>query len=226
MLLRYSQQLVTWQWDSQMQRWLRWTDSQPHILADTGQQISAANVLLIEAEHEIQPVVSEAYWGPPNFAYNVHFIGEGRVFLLRDGMVIEGVWRRSSEDEPLRYYDLAGRDLAFAPGSSYINLVPLWIDGYELEFRATNAPLVTVNVGEGVGTNLRYGPGTSYISPDVAYTGDSFRLLGRNWNGGWLQVLQPFASRAFWLPADELLLPENFDVMSLPLVRPSNERGS
>ncbi|MEL6526317.1 MAG: DUF3048 domain-containing protein, partial [Chloroflexota bacterium] len=181
-IVRYRNVIVEWVWDAEAERWMRFTDDEPHILADTGEQLNATNVVIVEEEHPIQPVVSDNYWGPPNFAFSVNFVGEGRIFMLRDGTVIEGVWRRETRDDDLTYYDLDGEILPFNPGNTFFNLVPMWIDGYEVEVQITDAPIVTVDVGEGVGTNMRFGPGSAYISPDVAYTGDEFALLGRNWN--------------------------------------------
>jgi|GEM_PF-835231 len=224
-VVRYRGVVVEWQWDEETQRWLRFTDGVPHILAETGEQINAVNVMVVEDGHTIQPFVSEGYWGPPNFAFSVNFIGEGRVFLLRDGEIIEGVWRRDEREEPLTFYDLDGNTLVFNPGNTFFNLVPLWIDGYELEFLVEDAPIATVDVGEGIGTNVRYGPGSAYVTPDVAYSGDEFMLIGRNWNGTWVQLRREFADRAVWLPTDEVSFSDDIDVMSLPLVRPANERG-
>ena len=106
----------------------------PHLDAATNQPISAANVLVLEADHIEQPYTADGYWGPGNFAYSTPLIGEGRVFLFRDGEYIEGVWKRNDRSQPLRYTDLDGNDLLFKPGNTWVNLVPRWTNGFELTF--------------------------------------------------------------------------------------------
>lgn len=220
MTIRYRETVVDWTWDIERERWLRSTDGVPHMDSSRDEQLSAANVVVIEDDHVIQPFVSDQYWGPPNFAYSINLIGSGRIFLLRDGQVLEGEWRRATREEPLTFFDTTGAVLPFKPGNTFFNLVPRWIDGYELEIKLAEAPQATVTGTTGV--NMRYGPGVAYVTPDVAYGGDTFDLIGRNWDGTWVQV-QRNDERAIWLPLDRVAL-NDVDVMGLPNARPTNER--
>ena len=104
----YRQTEVTWDYDAASGRWLRSQDGAPHMDATSGEQISAANVLVLEADHIEQPFVSENYWGPGDYAFSVPLINSGRVFLLRDGQYVEGEWHRAQRTDPLTYTDLAG----------------------------------------------------------------------------------------------------------------------
>jgi len=217
----YAEQTSSWAYDEASGQWLRSTDGEAHFDAE-GLRISADNVLIVEEIHTIQPYVSENYWGPGNFAFSVNFIGEGRAVLLRDGQRWEGTWQRASREDPIRFFDGAGRDLLLKPGRSFINLVPRWIDGYELQFIPPQPPQVVVNGDTGV--NMQFGPSPQYVTPDVAYPNDSFSAIGRNWDGQWVQVLRLGERRAVWLPLERLDIGE-LDVMTLPLARPTNERG-
>jgi hypothetical protein len=69
---------------------------------------------------------------------------------------------------------------------------------------------------------MRFGPSADYVAPDVAYPGDTFQLLGRNFGGDWVQV-QRNDSRAVWLPLERVDVGD-MDVMTLPLARPTHER--
>jgi len=218
--IRYTEQVVDWEWDAGSHRWLRTQDDEPHVDAND-ERISAINVVIVEEEHTVQPEVVPDYWGPGDFAFSVNFIGSGRIVFLRDGRMWEGEWRRETREDPLTYFDSAGQPIIFEPGKTWFNLVPRWIDGYELVLRAENPPTATVNGTTGV--SMHYGPSELYRAPDVAYPGDMFAVYGRNWNGTWMQV-QRGSERHVWLPVERLDI-GNLDVITLPLVRPTIERG-
>lgn len=221
--VRYRQTVVEWVWDEEAARWMRFQDEEPHWDNSRNEQVQAVNVVVFEEEHTEQPYVRDQYWGPANFAFSVNFIGSGRAFFLRDGQYFEGEWRRATREEPLTFYDMDGNVLPFHPGNTFFNLVPLWIDGYELELMPSEPQTVSVNGDTGV--SMRFGPNEDYIAPDVAYAGDTFNVLGRNYDGTWLQLLRVNREdeRAVWLPVDRLDVGE-LDIMALPLPRPSNER--
>jgi len=222
MVVRYRETEIHWVWEAESERWLRWQDGVEHIDGATETQINAANIVVIEDEHVVQPFVADQYWGPPNFAFSVNFIGAGRIFFMRDGMVYQGVWVRETREEPLRFFDADGRVLAFHPGNTFFNLVPRWIDGYELEVVVEDAPTAVVN-GE-TGVPMRYGPNELYVSPDVAYPLDEFRIIGRNHDGDWLQ-LKRGDERAIWLPLERLDVPQDLDIIfDLPHARATIER--
>ena len=72
----YRQTEIRWTYDPASGRWLRSQDGAPHLDANTGEQISTANVLVIEADHIEQPFVAEGYWGPGDYAFSVPLIGD------------------------------------------------------------------------------------------------------------------------------------------------------
>lgn len=219
--VQYRETEIAWAYDADAGHWLRSQDGEPHFDALHEVQISAANVLVIEEEHTVQPMVADGYWGPGNFAFSVNFIGSGRAVLFRDGRYYEGEWRRATREEPLQYVLPDGSALPFKPGNTFVNLMPRWIDGYQLVFELAQAPRVTV-VGSG-GVNMRVGPGDAYRELDVAYPGDAFEVLGRNHAGGWLQLRRPDDTTVIWMPVSALDL-AGLDTSGLPLARPTNER--
>lgn len=220
LMIRYAESTVEWEWDADNAYWVRYQDGELHMDNSRGEPVHANNVVVVEEVHTIQPFVSDQYWGPPNFAFSVNFIGTGRIFFLRDGQMVQGEWRRDTREEPLRFFDLDGNVLPFKPGNTFFNLVPLWIDGYELEIVPEEPPSATVNGDTGV--SMRYGPNPQYVSPDVAYPGDTFALIGRNFDGTWVQVKRG-DERAVWLPIERVTV-DGVNVDALPLVRPANER--
>ncbi|MBE2272165.1 MAG: DUF3048 domain-containing protein [Anaerolinea sp.] len=216
--IQYTATEVEWQWDAATGRWLRWQDGAAHMDALDGQQLHADNVLIFEADHLEQPVVSDGYWGPPNYAFTVDFTGSGRVILLRDGQFVEGEWRRATDADPLTYVDLNGNPLDFKPGKTFVNLMPRWADGYQLVFGLTQPLTATVTFSGGI--NLRRGPAQGYSWIAAGQGGEQFSAVGRNRRGDWVQLLLPNGDPV-WAAAE--LLNVDGDVLSLPLVRSTFE---
>ena len=215
--IAYRQTDVHWQWDSATGEWLREQDGTPHRDRAANEQIHATNVMIIEEEHTEQPFVHEGYWGPPNYAFSVNFIGTGRAVLLRDGQYIEGEWRRERREDPLTFYDADGEVLPFKPGNTFFELVPRWPEGYQLTFALRTPEMATVSTGS---ANLRYGPGTGYPVGGAAYRGDVLTAIGRNNTGSWVQV--QFDDDVLW--AARLVVDISDEAVArLPLARPTVE---
>ncbi len=214
----YRQTKVTWDYDTASGRWLRSQDGAPHMDATSGEQISAANVLVLEADHIEQPFVSENYWGPGDYAFSVPLINSGRVFLLRDGQYIEGEWHRARRTDPLTYTDLDGNMLDFKPGNTFVELVPRWTNGFQLTFRLDQP--ITGTITAATGANLRTGPAEGYTSIGAAPAGLAVTVVGRNGKGDWVQLLLPDGSTVW---ASTTVLSLDGDVMTLPWSRSSFE---
>ena len=214
----YNQTEIEWDYSEFSEQWMRSQDGEAHYDALTGTQIGAVNVLILEADHIEQPFVSEGYWGPPNFAFTVNLLGRGRVFLLRDGQYVEGEWRRERETDPLTYFDRDGNTLLFKPGNTFVNLVPRWVNGYQLAFALDEPLTATVSYPDGV--YLRQGPGSGYSAIHAAQRGDTFPAIGRNRAGDWIQLLLPDGG-VVWGSATILSL--DGDVVTLPFSRSTYE---
>lgn len=215
----WAETTVEWAYDAETGLWLRSQDGEPHF-TEEGTRVSAANVVVVEEEHTVQANVAPNYWGPGDFAFSVNFIGDGRMYFLRDGQYFTGEWRRETRQDPLTFFDENGDLLTFKPGNSFFGLVPRWVDGYQLEFAVPNPPIATV--AGTVGQPMRLGPGDGYVTPDVAYPGDSFELIGRNNASTWLQLRTSYGALV-WLPRTVLAFDEAA-LANLPKTRPTVER--
>ncbi len=214
----YRQTEIGWTYDDVSGRWLRVQDGAPHMDATSSSQISAANVLVLEADHIEQPFVSENYWGPGDYAFSVPLIDSGRVFLLRDGQYIEGRWHRARRSDPLTYTDLAGNLLTFKPGNTFVELVPRWTNGFELTFMLDQP--ISGSITARTGANLRTGPAEGYTSIGAVPAGLPVTAVGRNGKGDWVQLLLPDGSTVW---ASTLVLSLDGDLMTLPWSRSSFE---
>jgi len=209
---------IDWEWDADLEKWVRSQDGALHLDADTDELLTADNVIIFEEEHTEQPFVRDQFWGPTNFAFSVNFIGSGRAVFLRDGQYFEGEWRRETQDGVLTYFDSNGETWTFKPGNTFINLVPRWVEAYQLTFYVENPARVGITVESGI---LRGGPGSGYPATDIpGYLGDEFPALGRNNGGDWVQI-QMADGRIVWVSTEIAAI--DIDVMNLPLARPTIE---
>ncbi len=125
--IAYPQGVVTWSYDAASGRWLRSIAGQPHVDAADGKQLSAANVVLITANHVKTLILeygSAEMAGGVNRSIEVQLWGDGPVEVLRDGKVYEGRWLRTDAGGPFRFVDGQGQDIPLKPGNSWWQVVP------------------------------------------------------------------------------------------------------
>jgi hypothetical protein len=111
-----------WQYESGTGRYKRWSDGLPHLDANTGEQLSFQNIIVLGAHHQNTDIVEDSFGSP---SIQIQLWGEGPVSIFRNGQRFEGVWRRENPEEMLTFYDLEGNLLPLAPGNSFFQLVPL-----------------------------------------------------------------------------------------------------
>jgi hypothetical protein len=109
---------ATWRWDGATQTYLRWNGSAPHRVV-TGAQIGATNVLVMRVATERNNSQAAAH-GTPELA----LVGSGEAVLLRNGVRIVGRWSRTALHRPTTFIDSLGRPFVFAPGNTWVELVP------------------------------------------------------------------------------------------------------
>ena len=115
-----------WRYDQDRARYVRWTDGAPHRDALTGQQLSAANVVvlyvpqwntdIIEDPHSGARSIRWALWNKDN-PYRP-------AILFRDGKRFDGIWNREERPDMVTLADESGRTLPFKVGSTFFEVVP------------------------------------------------------------------------------------------------------
>ena len=106
-----------WTYDPVTNEYLRDMDDEPHVDAETGEQLRATNVLLQWVDSWLIPGDRE---GRLEFAS----IGSGRLVALIDGVAIEGQWRKDSAEAPTQYLGADGAPLWLYPGATWIEIIP------------------------------------------------------------------------------------------------------
>ena len=107
-----------YEWDGE--QWLRF-DEGAASMTEAGEQIAVDNVLI--EEHRIDySTITDVVGAASTVIKDV--TGTGRAVLFRDGRAIVGRWERDSVDDPVRFVTKSGDEMVFAPGVTWIELVP------------------------------------------------------------------------------------------------------
>jgi hypothetical protein len=98
----------------------RYMGGAPHVDADTGKTLRPANVIVVRTGNGVFD--PEAGITPDSIKIPV--VGKGQALFFHDGKVTAGRWSLPNQDAPLRFYTRRGREAAFEPGQTWIEVVP------------------------------------------------------------------------------------------------------
>ena len=112
----YGASAARWRWDGS--QWLRWQRGLEHRLV-SGQQVSAANVVVVEARR-VDTGMVDASGGPvPEFV----FVGTGRATVFTEGRRIVGTWTRPTLNSVATLTHAPGEPIELTPGRTWVQLV-------------------------------------------------------------------------------------------------------
>lgn len=117
----YPSSTVDWTYVAESGLYARNVSNKPHLDALTGEQITAANVVLFYTEHRRTNIVEDTNGAT---AIDIVLTGTGRAVVIRDGVQVEAEWRRTAEDEVILFWDENGEVIPFKPGKTWIELMP------------------------------------------------------------------------------------------------------
>ena len=119
---------VEWRYDPENGRYWRWADGAPIVDANDGEQVSAANVIIIVPVHVEDPTICEQIDNGRCVALSVQIQlwGSGGGVILRDGQQYAVNWHRENRDDPLTFTDVDGDPFPLQIGNSWVQLVPNW----------------------------------------------------------------------------------------------------
>lgn len=113
-----------WSYDEARGVWGRSVAGRLHTDALTSEQITAANVIVVYANHVYTDILEDT-WGGGHMSIEVQAWGQGPVLIFRDGQMYPGVWKREQRDAMLTFYYGDGVPLPLKPGNSWLQMVPL-----------------------------------------------------------------------------------------------------
>jgi len=102
-------------YDKNLNAYLRQMGGYPHIDFNTGQQITAKNVVVM---------VSDIMGPLDKYGHmDVRTVGRGTAFIFQDGKAIRGTWERPDVYSPFIYKDSDGKQVNFTGGATWIAIV-------------------------------------------------------------------------------------------------------
>jgi hypothetical protein len=113
-----------WTYDASRNLYLRSVLGEPHTDELTGQQLSAANVIIVYANH-VETLILEDLVGGGHYSIEIQLWGEGPLQIARDGRVYNGHWERLNRGDMLSFFDDSDHPLPLKPGQSWFQIVPL-----------------------------------------------------------------------------------------------------
>ncbi|MGF7047602.1 hypothetical protein J2T13_002107 [Paenibacillus sp. DS2015] len=104
---------VSYQYDTASQMYKRSINDSPHIDLNNNEQLQAANVIVMGADHKVLDDVGRL---------SVDLESGGEAMLFQRGVMIKGNWIHKADDVIRFVKD--GIEVPFVPGTTYINIVP------------------------------------------------------------------------------------------------------
>ncbi len=109
---------ASFQYSQEQGHYLRFTSGTEHLDRDTGEQLAAANVIVMWVETRVIP-------GDTEGRLQINLTGEGEGLVVTAGQARDIIWKKMDVRSPLELYESSGDDLVVAPGVTWIELVPL-----------------------------------------------------------------------------------------------------
>lgn len=123
--VRYKTTLVEWHYEPESARYYRSTDGQIHLDANSEEQVSAANVVIVYAGHYLTDIVESSYQDTVHWSVQITIWPEGDAVILRDGVRYEGRWLRPDRPDLMTFQTNEGEIIYLKPGNTWVQLVPL-----------------------------------------------------------------------------------------------------
>jgi hypothetical protein len=116
--MRWPAASAGWRWNGTS--WLRNQNRTPDVLTNQV-RVKADNVVIMQIRIG-STGIRDVAGNPSPLDITT---GAGKVWVLRDGKVVAGTWRRPTIAAPLRFYDVTGAPILLHPGRTWVELLPV-----------------------------------------------------------------------------------------------------
>jgi hypothetical protein len=127
---------IEWRFSDEDGKFYRWVDGEEHLDANNGQQISAANVVLLFVPHQLNRDICEHQTGSTCRAHSTEILltGLGQAILLRDGQQYQTYWRRINRYDMITLAKASGEAVPMQLGNTWFQVIPIdYEDSFEIE---------------------------------------------------------------------------------------------
>ena len=100
-------------YDPAIKKYQRYQAKEPLITREEA-KVFVDNVVIEEHPHQVLDSVGRR---------SIELSGKGRVWVFRNGEMVEGSWTRETSTSPVKYLDLNSTEIKFMPGTTWVNLV-------------------------------------------------------------------------------------------------------
>jgi hypothetical protein len=121
-LIPYRSLDAEWRYDEARGRYLRWSDGAPHTDALDGQQLSAANVVVLYVPHWDTDIIEEPHSGALSIEFALWH--SNRAVIFRDGVQIDAFWQHWEREDMLTLTDEEGNSIPLKVGNTFFEVIP------------------------------------------------------------------------------------------------------
>jgi hypothetical protein len=122
----YGPTQAEWRYDDTLRLWLRWSDGQPHLDANSREQVASANVVLLYTWHQYNyNIIESEYQGSKSYSIELQIWTLGPVLVCRDGQCVRGRWNRWNKTDMLTFWTEDQQPIYLKPGNTWFEVVNL-----------------------------------------------------------------------------------------------------
>ena len=127
-IVDYGWTYIEWVYDPISGRFQRYTDGEPHLDANSGQTASAANVVVILANHTEDVNICEQVTNGvcSHFSVEAQIWGSGPAVVFRDGQRYDATWQRVGRNDMLTLHDASGAPFPLQIGNTWFQVIPTY----------------------------------------------------------------------------------------------------
>ena len=107
---------VSYKYSSSTKSYLRWQADEEHIDGLNNQQVGVNNLIV---QYIPQKIILD-FEG----RIKLNLVGRGKAIIFRDGVKIEGSWKKLDYNSRTIFYNEQGDEIEFSPGNLWIEIVP------------------------------------------------------------------------------------------------------
>ncbi len=125
----YDWTLLEWEYDPEIGSYRRWADGEEALDGNSGEQVTAANVIVISPNHIEDPTICEEIRDGicRHLSVQIQIWGSGNATVFRDGQRYDVFWQRVDRPDLLTFVDVDGNPFPLQIGNSWVQIVPSWL---------------------------------------------------------------------------------------------------